>query len=122
MLAFWIGANFCQINRVEPNLYYKKFDNAKMCPRFGTTNILVGFQTKQAHCILVKEKRFYSNTPADEMIRYNTVLVDLGSKRIYVVQTCYDLARPVSAQNRVWIYPSIHPSRIHETTTAAVAN
>ncbi len=49
MLAFWIGAKFYQINRVEPNLYYKKFGSAKICPRFGTTNILVGFQTKQAH-------------------------------------------------------------------------
>ncbi len=54
MLAFWIGAKFCQINRVEPNLYYKKFGSAKMCPRFGTTNILVGFQTKQALCIKLR--------------------------------------------------------------------
>jgi hypothetical protein len=69
MLAFWIGAKFCQINRVEPNLYYKKFGSAKMCPRFGTTNILVGFQTKQARICL-----YYIFVTCTATIIDNTIL------------------------------------------------
>ncbi len=61
MLAFWIGTNFCQINRVEPNLYYQKFGSAKICPRFGTTNVLVEFQTK--HALYYDGMRVYMHMP-----------------------------------------------------------
>lgn len=38
----------CQINRVGQTVYKNLYANSQ----FGTTNILVGFQTKQARCVL----------------------------------------------------------------------
>jgi hypothetical protein len=88
MLAFWIGAKFCQINRVEPNLYYKK-NFAGSAKGWPTNFIKIGEKNKgmlQRHynVALVRER---SQTQREQTKEKETIqqrlLAELGEDPSY---------------------------------------